>query len=118
MKESHIAFGDPDIISQTTKCLGMTFCPKTDIFNYNSYEELSTLEGKALKLTKRGISSIIPRIYDPTGLLQPFILKGKLILQQTWIYRSKDGKAFGRDDKLPEEIKNRCVKWLNEIKEE
>ena len=66
VKESNITFGDPDIISQTTKCLGMTFCPKTDIFNYNGYEELSTLEGKALKLTKRGISSIIPRIYDPT----------------------------------------------------
>ena len=115
VKESNITFGDPDIISQTTKCLGMTFCPKTDIFNYNSYEELSTLEGKALKLTKRGISSIIPRIYDPTGLLQPFILKGKLILQQTWVYRSKDGKDLGWDDKLPEEMKNRWLKWLNEI---
>ena len=118
VKESNITFGDPDIISQTTKCLGMTFCPKTDIFNYNSYEELSTLEGKALKLTKRGISSIIPRIYDPTGLLQPFILKGKLILKQTWVYRSKAGKDLGWDDKLPEEIKNRWLKWLNEIKEE
>ena len=87
MKDSNIAFGDPDIISQATKFLCMTFCPKTDIFNYNSYEELSRLEGKALKLTKRGISSGIPRIYDPTGLLQSFILKGKLILQQTWVYR-------------------------------
>ena len=33
MKDSNITFGDPDIISQTTKCLGMTFCPKTDILN-------------------------------------------------------------------------------------
>ena len=95
----------------------MTFCPKTDIFNYHSYEELSKLEGKALKLTKRGISSIIPRIYDPTGLLQPFILKGKLILQQTWVYRSKEGECLGWDSKLPEEIKNRWLKWLSEIKE-
>ena len=112
VKESNITFGDPDIISQTTKCLGMTFCPKTDIFNYNSYEELSTLEEKALKLTKRGISSIIPRIYDPTGLLQPFILKGKLILQQTWVYRKKDGKELGWDDKLPEEIKKQMVEMV------
>ena len=67
VKESNITFGDPDIISQTTKCLGMTFCPMTDMFNYHSYEELSKLEGKALKLTKRGISSIILKIYDPTG---------------------------------------------------
>ena len=31
VKESNKTFGDPDIISQNTKCLGMTFCPKTDI---------------------------------------------------------------------------------------
>ena len=117
IKNSNITFGDPEIISQTTKCLGITFCPKTDVFNYNSYEELSKLEGKALKLSKRGISSIIPRIYDPTGLLQPFILKGKLILQQCWVYRSKEGEGLGWDDKLPEEIRNRWLKWLNEIKE-
>ena len=101
VKESNITFGDPDIISQTTKCLGMTFCPKTDIFDYKSYEELSTLEGKALKLNERGISSMVPQIYDTTGLLQPFILKGKLILQQNRVYRSKDGKDLGWDDKLP-----------------
>ena len=52
MKDSNITFGDPDIISQTTKCLVMTFCPRADIFNHNSYEELSALEGKGLKLTK------------------------------------------------------------------
>ena len=33
------------------------------------------------------------------------------------MYRSKDGKDLGWDDKLPEEIKNRWMKWLNEIKE-
>ena len=56
----------------------MSWTPKTDVRNQNSYESLSQLEGKALKLTKIGISSVIPIIYDPTGLLQPFILKGKL----------------------------------------
>ena len=116
IKTENITFGDPDIISQTTKCLGMTFCPKTDVFNYNSYEELSKLEGKAIKMTKRGILSIIPRIWDPTGLLQPFILKGKLTLQQAWVYRTKEGKSLGWDDNLPEELKNRWIKWINEIK--
>ena len=32
IKDSNITFGDPEIISQTTKCLGMTFCPKTERF--------------------------------------------------------------------------------------
>ena len=63
------------------------------------------------------MSSIIPRIYDPTGLLQSFILKGKLILLQTQVYKNKDGKALGWDDKLPEEIKGRWLKWVAEIKD-
>ena len=53
IRDSNVTFGDPEIISQTTKCLGMTFCPKTDVFNYHSYEELSKLEGKALIKQKR-----------------------------------------------------------------
>ena len=71
--------------------------PRSDIPNYSSYEELSKLEGKVLKPTKRGISSIIPRIYDPTGLLQPFLIKGKLILQQTWVIgQSTKRSGIGR----------------------
>ena len=112
-----ITFGDPDIISQGTKCLGMSWIPKKDVFNYSSYKGLSEIEEKSLKLTKRGISSLIPKIYDPTGLLQPFILKGKLILQQTWVYKSSKGEPLGWDDKLPEEIKNQWLKWVMEIKE-
>ena len=95
----------------------MSFCPKIDILNQSSYEELSKIEEKALTLTKRGISSIIPRIYDPTRLLQPLYTEGKLILQQTWVYISNEGEALGWDDKLPEEIRNRWLKWLSDIKE-
>ena len=30
--EDRISFGDPDIISQTTKCLVMSWVPKADTF--------------------------------------------------------------------------------------
>ena len=33
------------------------------------------------------------------------------------MYRSKEGENLGWDTKLPEEIKSRWLKWLNEIKE-
>ena len=80
-------------------------------------EAPSKIEGKAFKLTKRGISSIIPRIYDPTGLLRPFILKGKLTLQAAWVYKDKREKSLGWDDILSDEIANRWIKWVKEIKE-
>ena len=95
----------------------MSWVPNTDTFDYHSYESLSNLECKELKLTKRGIYSIIPRIYDPTGLLSPFILKGKLILQSALVQKDIEDKSLGWDDQPPEEIKNRWLKWIKEIKE-
>ena len=114
-EENNITFSDPAIISKTTKCLGMSWTPKEDILHYSTYAELSS--DTKLKQTKRGISSVIPRIYDPTGLLQPFIIKGKLILQAAWTQTNKSGKPLGWDDPLPEEIKNKWLKWIEEIKE-
>ena len=38
-------------------------------------------------------------------------------MQQTWVYRNKEGNSLGWDDKLPEEIRNRWLKWVAEIKE-
>ena len=110
-----ITFNDPEIISKTMKCLGMSWTPKEDIFHYKSYKDLAT--EKPPKRTKRGISSVIPSIYDPVGFLQPFIIKGKLILQQTWMYKNKEGKSLDWDDKLPEEINNQFQKWLEDIQE-
>ena len=31
IKDSNITFGDLEIISQSTKCLGMTFCPEANV---------------------------------------------------------------------------------------
>ena len=101
-EEEGITFNDPEIVSQTTKCLGMTWTPKEDKFHYKTYENLE--DEKPTKFTKRGISSLIPSIYDPTGLLQPFIVQGKLILQSAWTYKDSKGKTLSRYDALPGEI--------------
>ena len=37
-------------------------------------------------MTKRGVSSIIPSIYDISGHIAPYILKGKSILSRIWAY--------------------------------
>jgi hypothetical protein len=34
--------------------------------------------------TKRGIAGVVASIYDPTGLVGPFTVKGKIILQELW----------------------------------
>lgn len=113
-EQNEITFQIADIITSTTKCLGMTWPPKKDIFHFNSYQNLGT--EKSPKLTKRGMASLIPSIYNPAGLLQPFIIQGKLILQGAWVYKNAQDKTLDCDDKLPEDIRNRWLKWINDIK--
>ena len=108
-----ITFQDPDIITSQTKLLGMTWSPKLDTFHYNTYEKL--LENKKIKYSKRGISSIIPSIYDPIGILQPYTIRGKLNLQKTWTHRDANGRGLNWDDVLPGEIQKEWEKWLQDI---
>ena len=68
---------------------------------------------KKPKFTKRGISSIVPALYDPAGLIQPYIVEGKICLQKAWTYRDNKGNSLGWDDFLPKELETSFEK--NEI---
>ena len=67
-------------------------------------------------MTKRGISSIVPSIYDPLGILQPYIIEGKMVLQNAWCYKAKNEQGLDWDDPLPPEIKNEFQSWLTKLK--
>ena len=60
---------------------------------------------KSYPNTKRGILSHISSIFGPLGLLVPFQLEPKLIIQQLW------KEKIESDDKIPETSNNRWVKW-------
>ena len=95
-------FDDQDTtscISKDTKCLGMSWNPKTDKLHYQTYGKLK--EDKKPKLTKRGISATIPSLYDPCGLMMPFITEGKIILQKTWCYRNDKNEGLDWDTPSP-----------------
>ena len=66
-----------NLISKDTKCLGVSWSPSKDVLHYDSYKSLMTK--KKPKFTKRGISSVVPALYDPAGLIQPYIVEGKII---------------------------------------
>ena len=57
-------------------------------------------------LTKRGVLSAVSTIFDPIGLLAPFILMAKLLLQSMWRLK------IGWDDKLPPLQAEYWRKWL------
>ena len=56
--------------------------------------------------TKRGALSAVSTIFDPIGLLAPFILIAKLLLQSMWRLK------IGWDDKLPPLQAEYWRKWL------
>ena len=70
-------------ISDTTKIVGLCWNRENNTF---SLEQYKTLLEKDIPSTKRGVSSIIPSIFDVNGEIEPYILRGKVILSETWAY--------------------------------
>ena len=102
-----------NLISKDTKCLGVSWSPSKDMLHYNSYNTL--MAKKKPKFTKRGISSIVPALYDPAGLIQPYIVEGKICLQKAWTYRDNKGNSLGWDDFLPKDLETMFDKWTNQL---
>ena len=67
-------------------------------------------------LTRRGLITMLSSVYDPLGLVSPFLLKGRKTIQEL----CKD--SFQWDHPIPENIKQQWLKWksylgkLNSIK--
>ncbi|XP_036317858.1 uncharacterized protein LOC118732860, partial [Rhagoletis pomonella] len=78
-----------------TKMLGMAWKSTTDTicFRYDFPESIPS--------TKRGILSILARIFDLLGLLSPIVIRGKILLQEMWI------KQLKWDEGLPPDLMNR-----------
>jgi hypothetical protein len=53
--------------------------------------------------TKRGVASVLGRVYDPTGLIMPFITPLKILIQDLW------EAGYGWDDEFSEEWRKRAT---------
>lgn len=62
------------------KTLGMFWQPGTDEFRYFYHPTQKYIN----KATKRLILSEISRLFDPIGLLNPIVVKAKMLLQNLW----------------------------------
>ena len=57
----------------------------------------------------RGMPSILSSLYDPLGLASPFILKGRLVLQELW------PEELQWDKQVPEEYVKKWEAWEREL---
>ena len=84
------------------RALGVQWFVESDEFHFKA-------ELKDRPLTRRGILSTVSSIYDPLGLIAPFLLQGKRILQGI----CKDGTHW--DDPVPEHVRMQWIKWREEL---
>ena len=59
--------------------------------------------------TRRGILAVVASLYDPLGLIAPFTLTGKQILQKTC------NKGMGWDEPVSDEIQVQWKAWLADL---
>ncbi|XP_029671495.1 uncharacterized protein LOC115240471 [Formica exsecta] len=88
----------------TVHALGLCWKPSNDTFHF-------TLQLSPTKvMTKRAILSTIAKLFDPLGLLSPFIVRAKIIIQELWSIK------LDWDDPLPPLISNRWTTFVEELK--
>ncbi|GFT73989.1 uncharacterized protein NPIL_483341, partial [Nephila pilipes] len=90
-----------------TKVLGLS---------WNSHEDYLTTDTKSLlefvsldKNTKRFILQAVGKIFDPLGLISPFTVRMKCLLQDLW------KEEIQWDDPLPTHIEKEWKKWREEL---
>ncbi|XP_054724892.1 uncharacterized protein LOC129235212 [Uloborus diversus] len=63
---------------------------------------------KSLKNSKRCVLQTAASIFDPVGLIAPFVVRIKLLFQEIW------ERAIDWDEELPEDLGEKWVKWCGE----
>jgi len=85
-----------------TKVLGLQWSHQEDAFMYN-------LQPEQHVSTKRGMLSLIARMFDPLGLLSPVTFFAKTLIQRVW----KAGLSW--DEQLPPEIAEPWRKYVVDL---
>ena len=93
---------DMEIIQNTTKVLGQTWCLSNDTFTAPTPKTIDPLQ------TLRQLFSMVSSIFDPIGLLAPFVIQLKVILQNLW----KLGQTW--DQAVPDDLQPRINKLVTQ----
>ena len=89
-----------------TKLLGMYWNSSEDVFSFKGL----ILDNKSeFIFTKRNVLSLIARLFDPLGLISPFIMYAKILLQEIWRL------GLGWDEIIPHDLQLKVQCWINSI---
>ena len=95
--------GEP---SEDSKILGMKWNTERDTLAV-------TIPTCTSPETKSQLLSVIAKPFDPLGVLSPWLIKGKILFQKTWL----SAESTTWDSNLPIEIKTQVDRWWRETEE-
>ena len=84
----------------TVKTLGIAWNAEQDTFTFR-YQPI-----EIAKFTRRSVLRGLATIYDPRGLIAPYIIRAKVMLQDAWLLEG------GWDDELPAEQAGKWKMWF------
>ena len=93
-----------------TKALGLKWNTLTDNLVFAIDVDIVKSRSKTVH-TKRKVASLAAKIYDPIGLIAPFSVRSKLIIQSLWT------KGVGWDEEIPMEVSSKWNQWVQELSE-
>ncbi|GFW46392.1 integrase catalytic domain-containing protein [Trichonephila clavipes] len=76
-----------------TKVLGLAWDPENDLIYFDPKDLLKFMSRRGE--SKRFILSVVGRIFDPIGILGPFVIKLKCLLQELWTLGNASKSAYG-----------------------
>ena len=88
----------------TERTLGIHWNMQTDNFTFQ-------ISVRSKPETRRGVLSIVSSLYDPLGLVAPFTLLGKMLLQEMCRL------DLGWDDPMPEHMSAQWRSWIVQLPE-
>lgn len=89
--------------SQTKGTLGLQWCCESDELIYRFRNNTR----KAF--SKRAILSVVSQIFDPLGLLSPFIITAKILLQTLWKLN------LTWDEGVPQDVHSEWSRWTSDL---
>jgi hypothetical protein len=90
-----------------TKALGVTWQAEEDVFTFKLNKDICSVQ----TVTKRNLLKRVASLFDPLGFLSPYIIKGKILLQQFWL------KRYDWDDKVNSNLTDETTEWLDGLLE-
>ncbi|XP_064637073.1 uncharacterized protein LOC135493580 [Lineus longissimus] len=88
----------------SVKALGVLWLAEEDVFTFHL-----TAPEEDFKITKRSLLRKVASIFDPLGLVSPYVVRGKMLMQEVW------ASGIDWDDEVPEILEKKARDWMTEI---